>query len=151
MSIWTRCSFIVSSAYQQITHDGELSRASEVHQRNERISHTSSLRIGREQHVTDSSHHSLAFLIKLFNSSSPEGKLRREPAPLSPSTTNDLLVSIATSLHQSLPDLVPFSGMVHHLPEVQTQGNTDTDTDTDTHTEKHRHGHTQTHTHKKTF
>ena len=35
----------------------------------------SSLRISREQHVPDSSNHSL-FLIKLFNSSSPEGKSR---------------------------------------------------------------------------
>ena len=47
--------------------------------------------------------------------------------PLSPSTTNDLPVTVATSLHQSLPDFVPFSGMVHHLPVVQTQTHTDTD------------------------
>ena len=53
-------------------------------------------------------------------------------SPLSPSTTNDWPVSIATSLLQCLPYFVPFSGMVHHLPVVQKQTHTDTDTDTDT-------------------
>ena len=89
----------------------------------------SSLRIGREQHVTDTSDHSLAFLIKLFNSSYQllDGSIHL--SPLSPCTTNDLPVNIATSLHQSLPDFVPFSGLVHHLP-----GGADA--------RKHRHGHT---------
>ena len=49
-----------------------LSRASEVHKRNPGIFPIFSLRIGREQHVHDSSNHSL-FLIKLFSFSYPEG------------------------------------------------------------------------------
>ena len=115
----------------------------------------SSLRTGREQHVPDSSHHSL-YLMKLSNSNSPEGNCGGNQlldgsinlSPHSPSTTNDLPVSIATSLHQSLPDFVPFSGMVHHLTVVQTQGNTDTDTgrQTQTHTTQTQTGR---HTHKK--
>ena len=48
-----------------------LSRASEVHQRNFWIFPISSLKIGREQHVTDSSNHSL-YLIKLFSFSNLE-------------------------------------------------------------------------------
>ena len=45
----------------------------EVHQKNERIVPIFlSLREGRQQHVPDSSNHSL-YLMKLFNSSSPEG------------------------------------------------------------------------------
>ena len=44
-----------------------LSRAPEVHQRNCWMLHIFSLRTGREQHVPDSSSHSLC-LIKLFNS-----------------------------------------------------------------------------------
>ena len=49
-----------------------LSRDSEVHQRNQWIFTIFSLRIGREQHVADSSKLSLC-LIKLFNSGSTEG------------------------------------------------------------------------------
>ena len=49
-------------------------------------------------------------------------------SPISPSTTNDLQVSIATSLHQSLPDFVPFSDMVHRLLVVQTQTHAETHT-----------------------
>ena len=79
----------------------------------------SSLRIDREQHVPDSSNHSLS-LIKLFSFSRPEGnKLLDCPvglSPFSPSITNDLNVSIATSLHQRLP----FSGRVHHLSSPDT-------------------------------
>ena len=48
-----------------------LSRDSEVHQRNQWILPIFSLRIGREQHVADSSKHSL-YLMKLFSSSNPE-------------------------------------------------------------------------------
>ena len=50
----------------------ELSRVPQVHQRNERISHIFRLRVGREQHVPDSSDHSL-YLMKLLSSSYPEG------------------------------------------------------------------------------
>ena len=57
-----------------------LSRDSEVHQRNQWIFTIFSLRTGREQHVPNSSDHSL-YLIKLLYSGSPEGncggKLRR--------------------------------------------------------------------------
>ena len=74
----------------------------------------SSLRTGREQHVPDSSNRSL-YLMKLFVFSCPEGKqaarLFDSFSPLSPGMTNDLNVSIATSLHQRLP----FSNLVHHL------------------------------------
>ena len=82
-------------------------------------------------------------------------------APVPPRTTTNLPVSIATSstrvsfwhcprticpsvsLRASTrvsPDFVPFSGMVHHLPVVQTQRNTDT-----------HHTHRQAHTKQKTF
>ena len=57
---------IASSAYQE-----KPTRASEVHQRNPWMFPILSLRIDREQHVPDSSNHSL-YLIKLLNSSSPE-------------------------------------------------------------------------------
>ena len=50
----------------------EFSLAPQVHQRNPWIINNFSLRIDREQHVSDSSNHSL-YLIKLLNSSSPEG------------------------------------------------------------------------------
>ena len=68
------------------------------------------LRIGRGQRVPDSSNHSL-YLIKLFNSSYPEGNFGGNQlldgsislSPLYPRMTNDLHVSIATSLHQSFP------------------------------------------------
>ena len=68
------------------------------------------LRIGRRQHAPDSSNHSL-YLIKLFNSSYPEGNFGRNQlldgsislSPLYPRMTNDLHVSTATSLHQSFP------------------------------------------------
>ena len=51
----------------------ELSRAPErFTKRNERILPILTFREGREQHIPDSSDHSL-FMIKLFNSSSPEG------------------------------------------------------------------------------
>ena len=67
------------------------------------------LRISREQHVPDSSNHSL-HLMKLLSSSYPEGKLRKESAVRwfglfsapNPSLTNALHGSIATSLHQVL-------------------------------------------------
>ena len=71
-------------------------------------------RTSREQHVADSSNHSLS-LIKLFVFSSPEGNKLLDSSirlsPLSQGITNDLNVSIATSLHQRLP----FSNLVHHL------------------------------------
>ena len=74
-----------------------LSRASEAHR----------MRIGREQQLPDFSNHSL-YLMKLLNQLS-WGTLRNEPAvrwfgwssALHPGTTNDWLVSGATSLHQS--------------------------------------------------
>ena len=49
--------------------------------------------------------------------------------------------------HQSLPDFVPFSGMVYHLPVVQTQ--TQAPTDTDTHHTDTKQTSRQTHTPKK--
>ena len=89
----------------------ELPIAPEVHQSNLWILPIQSLRIGREQHVSDSCNHSL-HLIKLINSTYPEGRFGSEPAldgsiilsPQHPSVTNELHVSIATSLHQSFPD-----------------------------------------------
>ena len=68
----------------------------------------SSLRIGREQHVPDSSNHSLC-LMKLFSFSYPEGnsggnELLDGSISLSlqnPDFTSDWHVSIATNLHQS--------------------------------------------------
>ena len=64
----------------------------EVHQRNERILPIFSLRIGREQHVPDSSNHLLC-LIKLFSFSNleeifggnqPDGSICLSPSPPSP-------------------------------------------------------------------
>ena len=91
---------IVSSAYQNLPTYGH-----HVLQRFNRepwILHNFSLAIDREQHVPDSSNHSL-YLIKLFNSSSPEGHYGGNQllngsvclSPLSPSITNDLRVSIS--------------------------------------------------------
>ena len=62
---------IVSSAYQHLPTYGH-HLAPEVHQRNQWILPIFSLRIGREQHVADSSNHSRC-LIKLFSFSNPEG------------------------------------------------------------------------------
>ena len=62
---------IVSSAYQNLPKLGH-QKAPEVHQRNPWILPISSLRIGREQHVAESSNHSLC-LEKLFSFSNPEG------------------------------------------------------------------------------
>ena len=62
---------IVGSAYQNLPTYG-YQVPSEVHLRNQWIFTIFSLRIGREQHVTDSSKHSLC-LIKLFSFSNPEG------------------------------------------------------------------------------
>ena len=79
----------------------------------------SSLRIDREQHVPDSTNHSLS-LIKLFSFSRPEGNKLLDCSvglsPSSPSITNDENVTIATSLHPRLP----FSGRVHHLSSPDT-------------------------------
>ena len=52
----------------------EFSRDPEVHQRNLGSYPTSSLRIGREQHVPDSSNNSL-YLIKLLSYSYPEANV----------------------------------------------------------------------------
>ena len=83
----------------------------------------SSLRMDREQHVPNSSNHSL-YLIRLFSFSRPEGNKLLDclvgPSPSSPSITNDVNVSIATSLHQRLP----YSGKVHHLSS-NLEGNFD--------------------------
>ena len=77
------------------------------------------LRIDREQHVPDSSNHSLS-LVKLFSFSCPEGNKLLDCSvglsPFSPSITNDVTVSIATCLHQRLP----FLGRVHHLSSPDT-------------------------------
>ena len=105
----------------------ELSLAPEVHQSNHWMLPIQILRIGQEQHVPDSSNHSL-YLIKLFNSSYPEGNSGVNQqldgsislSPLHPSITNDLHVSIATSLHQSFLLTLPFSGIVHHLSGPNT-------------------------------
>ena len=86
----------------------ELSLAPEVHQSNHWILPIKSLRLGREQHVPDSSNHPL-YMMKLFNSSFLEGNFGGNQlldgsislSPLFLSITNDLHVSIATSLHQS--------------------------------------------------
>ena len=63
---------------------------------------------------TDSSNHSL-YLIKLFSFSHSEGNKLPDCSvglsPFSTSITNDVNVSIATSLHRRLP----FSGRVHHF------------------------------------
>ena len=96
-----------------------LSRDSEVHQRNQCIFTIFRLRISREQHVADSSNHSLS-LIKLFSFSCLEGNKLLDCSvglsPFSPSITNDVNVSIATSTHQRLP----LSGRVHHLSSPDT-------------------------------
>ena len=65
----------VSSAHRNL-HPG-LSRASErFTERNPWSLHIFSLRTGREQHVLESSNHSL-YLMKLLSSISPEGHCRR--------------------------------------------------------------------------
>ena len=79
----------------------------------------SSLRIDREQHVPDSSNHSLS-LIKLFSFSCLEENKLLDCSvglsPFCPSMTNDVNVSIATSLHQR----VPLSGRVQNLSSPDT-------------------------------
>ena len=47
-------------------------------------------------------------------------------SPLYPSLTNDLHVSIATSLHQSFLCLHPHSGIVHHLSGLMVHATTQT-------------------------
>ena len=104
--------------------------APEVHQRNERILPIYSVRMGREQHVPNSSNHSL-FLMNLLHSSSPEGNCEWEPAvrwfgwssALYPSITNDVHVSIATSLHQSSLLTLPFRSIVLCLSSPDTYSN----------------------------
>ena len=84
-----------------------------------------SLRIDREPRVPDSSNHSL-YLIKLFNSSSPDGHCGGNQllggsvcfSPFLPNISNDLHVSMATP-PGSLQTL-PFSGCVHHLSSPDT-------------------------------
>ena len=101
----------------------------EVHQRTPWIFPFSGLRTGREQHVPDSSNHSL-YLIKLFNSSSSVGHCGGNQlsdgsvciSPISPSRTNDLHVSIATPPGFALA--LRFSGLVHHLSGPDKTKNT---------------------------
>ena len=87
-------------------------------ERNPWILPISSLRIGREQHVPDSSNHSPC-LIKLFSFSSPEGDLggnQQPDGPISLSHQNRSIRTICTSvslLHQSSLTL-PLSSIVHH-------------------------------------
>ena len=98
---------IVSSAYQNLPTYGY------------HVLQRFSVRIDWEQHVPDSSNHSLS-LIKLFSFSCPEGNKLLDCSvglsPSSPSITNDVNVSIATCLHQRLP----FSDRVHHLSSPDT-------------------------------
>ena len=58
----------------KIAHVGLSLDPREVHHRNHEILHNFSLRVGREQHVTDSFNHSL-YLTQVFHSSSPEGNV----------------------------------------------------------------------------
>ena len=92
----------------------------EVHQKNGRILIISSLRIGRERHVPDSSNHSL-YLMKLLSSSYPEGNCGRNQlwdgsvclSPQNLTITNDLHISTAT--RPGFPLTFRFSSVVHHL------------------------------------
>ena len=103
-------SLIASSA--SVYGHVELSLFPEVHQSNRWILPTDSSRIGREQHVPESSNRSL-YLIKLRRSSYPEGNFgwnqRLDSSislpPLHPSVTNDLRVnSVTASTRVSLDD-----------------------------------------------
>ena len=101
----------------------ELSRASErFTDRNPWILPISSLRIDREQHVPDSSNHSL-YLLKLFSFSCPEGTLRGERQTQHPPTHHHH--------HHSLPPLPPTHTTHPH-----------------DHIHKHKHQHKETHTHQ---
>ena len=90
----------------------------EVHQRSRWIRHIFSLRTDREQHVPDSSNHSL-YLTKLFSFRSLEGNFGGNQQP-------DGSISLLPShLHN------------HHnnTQDTETETHTDRDTDTDTETE----------------
>ena len=99
----------------KIAHLG-LSLDPEVHQRNPWISHNFSLRKDREQHVPDSSNHSL-YLIKLFSFSNLEGSSGGNQQP-------DGSISLSLS-----PPPLP------HPPQQHTTRNTQRHRDT----EKQRH------------
>ena len=71
---------IASSAYQEKpTYSSHLLQRGSPKETKESYPFFVSLREGRQQHVPDSSNHSL-YLMKLFNSSSPEGNCGGEPA-----------------------------------------------------------------------
>ena len=101
-----------------------------------------------------SSNHSLS-LIKLFNFSCPEGNKLLDCSvglsPFCPSITNDVNVSIATSLHQR----VLLSGRVYHLSSPDTLCLTQTTfkiTEKYTHLYiKNTHAYTYTNTYSFTF
>ena len=111
----------------------ELSLAPEVHQSNHWILPILSLRTGREQHVPDSSKHSL-YLIKLLSCSYPEKNFGGNHlldgsislSPLYTSFTNDLRVSIAVEPPPEFHLTLPFSGKVHHLSGPNTYALTQT-------------------------
>ena len=125
-----------------------LSLFPEVHQRNFWIFCILSLRKDREQHVPDSSNHSL-YLINLFYSGSPEGTaegisywvVRFVFRPFLQSISNDLHVSTAAPPGSLLT--FPFSGCVHHLSSPNTCLTQTTFKTTEC---AHTHIHTRTHT-----
>ena len=96
---------IASSAYQNLPTLG-YHLTPEVHQRNPWISHIFSLRIDRQQHVPDSSNHSL-YLVKLFSFSNleenfggnqlPDGSICLSPSSLRPSTTTTASTTTTTT------------------------------------------------------
>ena len=85
------------------------------------------LRVGREQHVTDSFNHSL-YLIKVFRSSSPEGNGAER------NVTNDLHVSIATSHGNVIFRVLTLMLSLKPQPHSNTAHHTTT---TPTHTTSH--------------
>ena len=92
---------VASSAYHEKAHVEFSLGPREVHQSNHWIFQISSLRIGREQHVPESSNHSL-YLMNLFVFSCPEGNkaatLFDSFSPPSPGITNDLTPRASTSV-----------------------------------------------------
>ena len=102
--------------------------------------HIFSLRKGREQHVPESSNHSL-YLIKLLSSSYPEGHCgwkQLRDSPLSPSPTNDK--------HNTHPPTHPPTHHHSHLLLLLLPHTQHTQSKTQTQSQTHTLRHTRTRT-----
>ena len=95
------------------------------------------LRTGREQHVPESSDHSL-YLIKLFN-------FRNFEETAESVLSADTHTPTHTNTHNTPQDTTPHHNATHHTQHTVT--NTYTNTRNDTHTQTHTHTHMYMHMH----